>query len=88
MCIEKIMSGGVVDTIYLDFAKAFDTMPRRRLIGKLENCGVSGDILNWIKAFLSGRRHVVKVNGVDSESAFVLHHGKMPLQSGIDKVNE
>ena len=67
MCIEKIMNGGVVD-----FEKAFDTVPHRRLIGKLESYGVSGNILNWIKAFLSGRSQIVKVKGVDSESVFVL----------------
>ena len=52
MCIEMIMNGGggVVDTIYLDFAKAFDTVPHRRLIGKLELYGVSSNILNnWIR---------------------------------------
>ena len=72
MCIEKIMNGGVVDTIYLDFAQAFDNVPHRRLIGKLESYDVSGNILNLITAFLSGRSQVVKVNGVESESIFVL----------------
>ena len=71
-CIETIVAGGVVDTIYLDFAKAFDTVPHRRLIGKLESYGINGNILNWIKAFLRGRSQVVKVNGVESESAPVL----------------
>ena len=46
------MNGDVVDTIYLDFAKAFDTVPHRRLIGK--SYGVSANILNWINAFLNG----------------------------------
>ena len=47
--------GGVVNAIYLDFAKAFDTVPHRRLAGKLEAYGISGIILNWVSAFLSGR---------------------------------
>ena len=67
-----IVDGGVVDAIYLDFAKAFDTVPHRRLIVKLESYGINGNILNWIKAFLSGRSQVVKVNGADSESTAVL----------------
>ena len=71
-CIETIVDGGVVDAIYLDFAKAFDTVPHRRLIVKLESYGINGNILNWIKAFLSGRSQVVKVNGAGSESTAVL----------------
>ena len=34
-CVETIVDGGVGDSIYMDFAKAFDSVPRRRLIAKL-----------------------------------------------------
>ena len=71
-CCDTIAKGGVVDTIYLDFQKAFDTVPHRRLLGKLESYGISGDILAWISGFLSGRSQIVKVNGVESASAPVL----------------
>ena len=57
--IEVIVDGGVVDAIYLDFQKAFDTVPHRRLLRKLESYGIQGDILQWINAFLSGRTQVV-----------------------------
>ena len=33
-CVKTIAEGGVIDTIYLDFAKAFDTVPHQRLTGK------------------------------------------------------
>ena len=58
-CIEIIVGGGVVDTIYLDFAKAFDTVPHQRLINKLNSYGIAGNILNWITAFLSNRSQIV-----------------------------
>ena len=48
--IDTIVSGGVVDEIY------FDSVPHGRLLGKLKSHGISGKVLEWIKAFLSNRR--------------------------------
>ena len=69
---EIVEGGGVVDSIYLDFSKAFDTVPHRRLLGKLDSLGVRGELLKWIEDFLSGRTQVVSVNGESSEPAPVL----------------
>ena len=71
-CIDTIAAGGVVDTIYFDFAKAFDTVPHQRLIKKLKAYGINGNILNWITAFLTNRTQIVKVNGTKSYPASVL----------------
>jgi len=37
---EKIVEGKPVDVIYLDFAKAFDKVPHKRLAKKLQACGI------------------------------------------------
>ena len=71
-CVKTIVGGGVVDAIYLDFSKAFDTVPHRRLIGKLEAYGIKGNILKWIRDFLDGRIQQIMVNGVKSEIAPVI----------------
>jgi hypothetical protein len=55
--------GFPVDTIYLDIRKAFDSVPHRRLILKLEKYGVTGKLLNWIKSFLTKRKQRVTLNG-------------------------
>ena len=55
-CIEVIVNGGVVDSVYLDFAKAFDSVPHKRLMMNIESYGIQGDIRKWIEAFLSGRQ--------------------------------
>eukprot|EP00111_Clytia_hemisphaerica_P006906 TCONS_00020010-protein len=39
MCCESTAKSEVVDCIYFDFAKAFDTVPHRRLMMKLERYG-------------------------------------------------
>lgn len=69
---EMLDLGGSVDMIYLDFAKAFDTVPHRRLIKKLESYGVNGSLLDWIRDFLEGRKQRVVVDGMFSEWAGVL----------------
>jgi len=55
--ISFLVDNGVaVDAILLDFAKAFDTVPHRRLIAKLKAYGIDGLVLKWIEAFLKDRR--------------------------------
>lgn len=49
------------DVIYLDFAKAFDSVVHAKLLYKLECYGITGLALNWIKEFLSNRTQRVKV---------------------------
>ena len=71
-CINTIVEGSVVDVIYFDFAKAFDKVPHRRLIGKLESYGIKGNVLKWISEFLCGRYQTVVVNGEKSKEASVL----------------
>ena len=52
-----------VDTVYLDLRKAFNTVPHKRLLTKMEGYGMRGSLLNWIKDFLSDRTQYVSVNG-------------------------
>ena len=61
-----------MDIIYLDFAKAFDSVPHERLLGKLKSYGINGKVLEWLKAFLSNRCQIVNVNGMKSDPATVL----------------
>ena len=72
MRLNKMEKQKLVDTIYFDFKKAFDMVPHKRLLGKLESHGVNGKILNWIQEFLVGRSQYVAVNGEKSSSGSVL----------------
>ena len=43
--------GREVDVIYLDFQKAFDSVPHRRLLNKLYSYGFHGNVHKWIEDF-------------------------------------
>ena len=66
MWTETLDKGGVIDAIYLDFAKAFDSVPHKRLLVKLEAYGIRGKALGWLGDFLHERRQRVSVNGAFS----------------------
>ena len=58
---NMIENRNTIDIIYLDFRKAFDTVPHERLLLKLKSYGISGNLLIWIKQFLNDRTQKVKV---------------------------
>ena len=64
--------GEAFDTIYLDFRKAFDSVPHERLLLKLEAYGISGQIIMWIRNFLINREQTVRVGKDFSETSRVL----------------
>jgi hypothetical protein len=63
------------DCVYLDYKKAFDSVPHTRLIKKVEVFGIQGNLLKWIVSFLTDRRQRVRVNEALSDWA--------PVTSGI-----
>ena len=69
---EAMMHKIPVDVLFLDYSKAFDTVPHKRLIQQVKSFGIQGEALEWISAFLSNRRQRVRVNGHLSEFKPVL----------------
>jgi hypothetical protein len=51
--------GNTTDVVFLDFAKAFDSVPHERLLYKLEQYGIAGSLLTWFRDFLVGRQQRV-----------------------------
>ena len=58
---EAIEENTALDIVYLDFAKAFDSVPHERLHQKLISYGFNEQILNWIQlvCFLCNRRQLL-----------------------------
>ena len=67
--------GTQTDMVVLDFSKAFDRVPHKRLLQKLHHYGIRGHLHQWVSDFLTGRTQNVVIEGVTSESA--------PVVSGV-----
>ena len=44
-----------------------NSVPHKRLILKSERLGITGNLLRWIKTFLSERKQTVVLNGISSD---------------------
>jgi len=69
---KTLDEGYTVDAIYTDFAKAFDSVPHKRLLIKLQSYGVTGSIWQWIKSFLTNRQQRVVIQGITSSWADII----------------
>ena len=77
--IEEIMRSldqkNQIDIAILDFSKAFDSVPHKRLLKKLDYYGIRGQNLGWIAAWLEERTQRVVLNGEQSR--------EVPVISGV-----
>ena len=64
---ETIDKGDEYDIVYLDFSKAFDRVPDRRLYSKVKPHGIGGKIFEGIKEGLISRKQRVQINWKKSE---------------------
>jgi len=55
------------DVIYLDFQKACDKVPHKRLMMKINAMCITEDVFNWIDDWLNDRQQRVVLLGSHSE---------------------
>ena len=65
--LEKISEGNLVGAVFIDLAKAFDTVDHKVLLSKLNHYGIRDNEYNWFKSYLSDRYQVTLVNNTQSE---------------------
>ena len=53
--------------MYLDFQKAFDKVPHKRLMLKIKSFGIVGQIYDWIEDWLKDRQQRVVILGKNSK---------------------
>lgn len=64
-----------VDVLFLDFEKAFDKVPHKRLFRKLACLNLNPLVLDWLKSFLTNRNQFVLTNNFSSPMS--------PVVSGV-----
>ena len=69
---ETIDKGDKYDIVYLDFSKALDRVPRRRLLSKVKAHDIGGKILEWIRGWLTSRNRGYRLMGRNQNGAMSL----------------
>ena len=73
--MAKAIQSSPIRAVVLDFAKAFDKVPHRRLLKKLQHYGIQGPLLSWLDSFLTQRFQPVFCEGQTSSQC--------PVTSGV-----
>ena len=60
---RNLDSGSQTDIIFLDFAKAFDSVPHDLIVHKIKTFGFGSNLLQWIENYLQGRYQSVMKEG-------------------------
>ena len=69
---ENMNNNKVVGSIYVDFARAFDSINHARLVEKLIDMGVPWKLVYWIEDYLCNRNVRIKLNNIVSSSRRLL----------------
>ena len=71
--LQLLESGKEICAVFLDYKKAFDSVPHKLLISKLQNLGLhhNYNLLSWITDYLTQRKQQVVVDGVSSSQVVV-----------------
>ena len=69
--LDTLVSKGVADAVYLDFAKAFDKCDHGVILHKMRSFGIGGLVGVWIHSFLTYRQQQVRILGNPSDKVWV-----------------
>ena len=69
--IDSFKNKEYAHCIFLDFAKAFDTINHEIILQKLEYYGIRGKSLKWFDSYLTDRQQYTEVNKVLSDVDYI-----------------
>ena len=68
---RSLDDGYCVHACYLDVAKPFDRVDHHLLLQKIQNYGISGNLLKWLTSYLDDRSVQIRVNDTLSDKVMV-----------------
>ena len=72
LCSQCSQKGKEISAVFLDLQKAFESVPHKSLIEKLQQTGISHHIISWISDYLTSREQKVVVDGKSSQFSPVI----------------
>jgi hypothetical protein len=69
--LQAFDKGQETIAIFMNISKAFDKVWHRGLLVKLQNNGIKGNLLAWLKSYLSDRSQCVVLNGTKSNPSII-----------------
>ena len=69
---QLITSRVETDAIYIDFHKAFDSVPHNELLVKLWNMGITDTLWSWFYSYIKNRTQCVTINNCLSSHLSVI----------------
>ena len=70
---KSLDSGDFACGVFVDFAKAFDTVDHSILISKLNHYGIRGKANEWFRSYLSNRSQFVSISSTESSIKIIPH---------------
>ena len=71
-CLQALDMGHEVCTIFFDIRKAFNSVPHKALLEKMQMIGLDDYLLYWLHSYLTNRKQTVVVEGESSDELSVL----------------
>ena len=79
--LTELDKGNEVAAVFFDIKKAFDSVPHRLLLHKLQGRGLDAYFFRWISGYLTDRTQAVILNGTTSQSLSCAVWGSPGLHS-------
>ncbi len=64
--------GNTADVVYLDFAKAFDSVNHRFLLAKFESFGLCEKVVRWVRSYLTEETRIKSAIPTPNSLPFII----------------